>query len=303
MRVLAIGEAMAEFRSTGPNGSWSQAYGGDVLNTAIHLARLGHDVQFVSALGQDAFSAKLRAAWEGEGLDLSLVASDPQRQCGIYFIHLDDRGERSFTYWRGDSAARQMLSLIDAEALRAAAQGSELIYLSMITLAILPPEDRERLAALIADARESGARLAFDTNYRPALWGSTREARHWRARLVALADIGLPTFEDEVALGVGEEPEAILADWASAGCREVALKLGARGCLLGSGELVAPEAALDPVDTSGAGDAFNGGYLAARLDGNAPGAAAARGNCLAGWVIGRQGAIPAAQPEVYSQQT
>lgn len=299
MRVLAIGEGMVEFRAG--EGGWSQGYGGDVLNTAIHLARLGHEVQFASALGTDAFSASLREAWEAAGLDLSLVASDPARQCGIYFIHLDEHGERSFAYWRDASAARAMFALVDTAELHAAAVRSDLVYLSMITLAILPDADRQRLLDLVAAARKAGALFAFDTNYRPALWTSPEDARRWHQRFAALADIGLPTFEDEARLGIGADPAAIVGSWRALGCTEMALKLGAEGCLLADGTQVAPEQALEPVDTSGAGDAFNGAYLAARLAGSTVREAAERGHRLAGWVIGRQGAIPAFDARAYSR--
>ena len=300
MRVLAIGEGMAEFRTTGPGGGWAQGYGGDVLNTAIHMARFGHRVQFASALGTDAFSLQLRAAWQAQGLDLSLLASDAERQCGIYFIHLDARGERSFTYWRRDSAARHMLELIDASALSAAADEADLVYLSMITLAILSATDRVRLADLVTQARRAGALFAFDTNYRPALWDGIEDARHWHALFAGLADIALPTLEDEIALGLGADPAEILAAWRALGCTQVALKLGAEGAMLPNGMIVAPERAIAPVDTSGAGDAFNAAYLSARLNGRDALQSAREGNRLAGRVIEETGAIPALSKEAYA---
>ena len=103
MRVVVIGEGMLELSPVAE--AWRLGHGGDTLNTAIHLARSGLDVAFVTALGDDPFSKGLRAAWAGEGLDTSLILADPSRRPGLYAISTDAAGERSFTYWRGESAA------------------------------------------------------------------------------------------------------------------------------------------------------------------------------------------------------
>ena len=103
-RIVCIGEAMLELARRGDG--WSLGYGGDTLNTAIHLARLGHDVAYLTALGGDPFSQDMKARWAAEGLDTSLVLTHPTRQAGLYAIDTDEAGERSFTYWRDASAAR-----------------------------------------------------------------------------------------------------------------------------------------------------------------------------------------------------
>ena len=135
--------------------------------------------------------------------------------------------------------------------------------------------------------------MVFDGNYRPRLWADPAEARDWRDRAIAVADIGLPTLEDETALSGAADAAAVQRHWQQLGCGETVVKQGADGCLLPDGTLLAPPARLDPVDTSGAGDAFNGSYLAARLDGADITAAARAGHELAGWVVLRRGAIPA----------
>jgi 2-dehydro-3-deoxygluconokinase len=289
-RIVFAGEAMLELAQA--DAGWQVRYGGDTLNTAIHLARAGRDVGYLTALGNDALSAGMAAGWATEGLDLSLVLEHPQRSTGLYAISTDAAGERSFAYWRDTSAAREMFALPGAEAACAAAATAGLFGFSLISLAILPDEGRSRLLALASEVRANGGRVAFDGNFRARLWPSLADAARWRNAAVAVADIGLPTLEDETALSGETDAATVAAHWQGLGCGEVLVKLGAEGCRLPGGTIIAPGAVLAPVDTSGAGDAFNAGYLGARLDGAEPAAAARAGHALAGWTIMRRGAIP-----------
>lgn len=293
-RVVFVGEAMLELsRPQGDRGDgWALGYGGDTLNTAIHMARAGHDVAYLTALGSDPFSADLKARWAGEGLDTSLVLTHPTRQAGLYAITTDGHGERSFTYWRDTSAAREMFALPGMAAALAQAGQADLLGFSLITLAVLPPEAREELLALAGRVRTHGGKVAFDGNYRPRLWASPAETIAARDAAVAVADIGLPTLEDEAALSGAASADEVAGHWQDLGCAETVVKLGAEGCRLPDGRLCTPDHVLAPVDTSGAGDAFNGGYLSARLNGASVAEAARAGHALAGWTIMRPGAIP-----------
>lgn len=290
MRVVLVGEAMLELLQDG--AGWQLAYGGDTLNTAIHLARAGVDTAYLTALGADPFSANLKAQWAAEGLDTSLVLADPLRNPGLYAITCDDAGERSFTYWRGESAARRLFDCDGIDDALASAARADLLAFSLVSMAVLPADSRNALLALAQRVRERGGQVAFDGNYRPRLWPDAATARAARDAAIALATIGLPTLEDEVLLGSPDDPAAVSAHWQSLGCAETVVKLGADGCLLPDGRIIAPERVLAPVDTSGAGDAFNAGYLAARLRGEAQEQAARGGHALAGWTIMRRGAIP-----------
>ncbi|MFD1613208.1 sugar kinase [Sphingomonas tabacisoli] len=291
-RIVAIGEGMTELADRG-DGGWSVHHGGDVLNTAIHLARSGCDIAFASALGRDPFSQRLRAAWEGEGLDCSLLLDHPTRGAGLYAISVDPDGERSFTYWRDQSAARDIFGLPDVSRVREHALSADLLYFSLISLAILPPSGQDSLIALAGTVRKRGGRVAFDGNFRPALWESLDAAVAARDAAIRVADIGLPTWEDERQMSGVDTPEAVAAHWAGLGCDEVVVKLGAQGCRLPDGATVSPPKVLQPRDTSGAGDAFNAGYLASRLAGGTVREAARRGHELAGWTVMRPGAVPA----------
>jgi 2-dehydro-3-deoxygluconokinase len=294
-RIVCIGEGMLELRRDA-GGDWEVGSAGDTLNTAIHLSRSGHDVAYLTAVGNDPLSKEIKDKWRAEGLDTALVLTHPTHHAGLYAINTDESGERSFTYWRESSAAREMFTLPGmAEALEQA-EGSDLVYFSLITLAILPEKDRFKLMDSARRARSRGAKIAFDGNYRPRLWVTQHEASQALDRAIALADIGLPTLDDETALNGENDANAVAARWQALGCVETLVKLGSAGCRLPDGRIVATETVLHPIDTSGAGDAFNAGYLNARLRGVAIGEAALAGHVLAGWTIMRPGAIPARDP-------
>lgn len=271
---------------------WRLGYGGDSLNTAIHLSRAGIDTAYLTALGGDPFSAKLKHRWVAEGLDTSLILTDPARNPGLYAITTDDRGERSFTYWRNDSAARRLFGCAGIDAAMSNAATANLLGFSLISLAILSPAGREQLLDLARKVRANGGKVAFDGNYRPRLWESVEAARQARDAAIAVADIGLPTLEDEALLSGSADADAVALHWTRLGCPETIVKLGANGCRLTDGTILPPPEILIPVDTSGAGDAFNGGYLAARLRGLSIAESAHAGHKLAGWCVMRRGAVP-----------
>jgi 2-dehydro-3-deoxygluconokinase len=289
-RIVCLGEAMVELSPR--QGRWDVHYGGDTLNVALHLTRLGFDVAYLTALGGDPFAGPMRQAWGREGLDVSLVLTDPERTTGLYCIDTDEHGERHFSYWRGESAARRMFACADSERALAAASKADLLFFSLISLAILPEDGREQVLNLARQVRHGGGEVAFDSNYRSRLWERPVAARIWRDRAAAVATFGLPSLEDEQRLGETDGGEMVRDHWRTWGCEEVVVKLGAEGVLLPDGTVARPEVMLHPLDTSGAGDAFDAGYLAARLRGCVPEKAAAHGQRLAGWTVMRQGAIP-----------
>jgi 2-dehydro-3-deoxygluconokinase len=169
---------------------------------------------------------------------------------------------------------------------------ADLLIFSLITLAILPDKAREAMLDLADRVRQHGGHVAFDGNYRPLLWRDVAQARYWHGRALAVATIGLPTLDDEHALNGSCDAASVVEHWQRQGMSEVAVKLGAKGCLTNDDLMVTPPHIVQPIDTSGAGDAFNAGYLHARLGGAPCDRAAAAGHRLAGWVIGRRGAVP-----------
>jgi 2-dehydro-3-deoxygluconokinase len=155
------------------------------------------------------------------------------------------------------------------------------------------PAARDRLAEGFTRFRQCGGRVAFDTNYRPALWPDLATARAQMSRFIALADIGFPSRADEDALFGSGDPAAILLRYHAAGARNGALKQGGDGALAldGSGLSRPPGSNLQVVDTTAAGDSFNAGFLAAMDRGGDMATCLEAAATLAERVIAVRGAI------------
>ena len=289
-KVVAIGECMIEL-SERADGTIVRSWGGDTLNTAVYLARLGVGVDYATVLGDDAWSEEMLAAWRAEGVGTGLVQRMPGRLPGLYVIQTDSKGERRFSYWRDHSPARTLFDGPLAPDLRDALMSCDLIYLSGITLSLYGAGGRQRLFENLSGPRSRGAKIAFDTNFRPRGWPDLDEARSTYRKAFSAADIVIASVEDlELLFGATgrSEIEACLPD------AEIVLKLAEPGCIvyLGSQTVhIAAPSVTGIVDTTAAGDSFAAAYLAARLAGLAPERAAHAGHRLAGEVIRHHGAI------------
>jgi 2-dehydro-3-deoxygluconokinase len=295
-RIALIGECLIELNGT-PFGALHQSFGGDSLNTALYLSRLVRhtaEVKYVSVVGQDLLSDSLVGRWRTEGIDTTLVLRDTTRLPGLYWIQVDQCGERSFQYWRTESAARYLLQHPDFDRVIDELARVDLIYLSGISLAILPAPDRTKLLELLMGLSARGATLAFDSNYRPALWSSPEAARAAVYAILPIAQLLFVTFEDEQQLWGDETVEATLARLSALKGHSVSIKLGAAGCLCshdGAVMKIAAPPVPAVVDTTAAGDAFNAGFLAGWLLDRRHGECCQAGNALAGVVIQHRGAI------------
>ena len=294
-KVAALGECMLELRGEA-FGSMHQSFGGDTLNTAVYLARCGGNrvsVSYATALGRDVLSSELMARWEAEDVHTDLVLRHPSRTAGLYQIVLSASGERSFHYWRDQAAARAYFD-DTTSTLEEAADDLDALYLSGISLAILPDAGRERVLALMKRLRERGGIVVFDNNYRPRLWRSNAEARAWYERAFAACSIALVTADDHQALH--ELPSLLDAVYSAhtLPAEEITIKRGAMSTGVGFGgswEWVNTFEVPRVVDTTAAGDSFAAGYLYRRLEGDSPLAAAAFGNKLASRVVQFPGAL------------
>lgn len=295
-RVAVVGECMLELQGEA-FGAMRQTFGGDTLNSAVYLARLtaarGVEVQYATAVGTDSLSEGLLTRWRAERVGVDLVQRLPDRMPGLYLIEVDGQGERRFSYWRGESAARAYFDGASSP-LEEAAGSFDALYLSGISLAILPPAGRERLLSLMGAMRARGALVAFDNNYRPRLWADAAEARAVFARAFAQATLALVTADDHQALmGLATLHEGIAAARALP-VPELVIKRGGDATLVRSAGVWA-EAAVERVpqvvDTTAAGDSFAAGYLACRLLGAGAPDAARFGNRMAARVIQHRGAL------------
>jgi 2-dehydro-3-deoxygluconokinase len=305
--VVLLGECLIEL-SGPPFASLQQTFGGDTLNTALYLSRLARgsvEVKYITALGTDPLSEGMLQRWQAEGIDITLTLRDSARLPGLYLIQVDARGERTFLYWRRESAARYLLQHPRYDQVAAGLAAADVIYLSGISLAILPDEDRATLLEHLRRLAANGTSVIFDSNYRPALWSSEEATRAASAELFPATRLVFVTFDDEQRLWGDRSPEATLARLHAAKAAFVVIKLGAAGCLLSDGAAVASIAAA-PVatvtDTTAAGDAFNAGFLAAWLKNHAPEDCCRTANTLAGAVIQHRGAIiPAGATPSFAQ--
>lgn len=291
--IAAFGECMLEV--TGRFGAGARlGFGGDTLNTSIYLARLGVRVGYVTAIGVDPLSDDLLQAWHDEGLDDRWVLRSPTRLPGIYAIRNDDQGERQFFYWRTTSAARDFFSLPRSENVIDQLESIPHLYLSGITLSIFDTSRHTRIVHLASRIRARGGGVFFDPNYRPQGWSAPESARAAMEALGPHISLVLPTYEDECALWGDADPCRTIERWRGWGVPEIVVKSGPDGAIVHSGSVTTDVPVPDrimPVDSTGAGDSFNAGYIAARLKGLPPVRAAQAGHALAAEVICHPGAI------------
>jgi 2-dehydro-3-deoxygluconokinase len=290
-QIACIGECMIELKQA-DGGLFSRGYGGDTLNTSVYLARLGVNVDYITALGDDSLSDEMLAGWAAEGVGTGRVLRMRGKLPGIYMIETDAKGERRFFHWRESAAARRLMDVAETDDILNSLTGYDLVYLSAITLSLYDDAGRGRLFAALRRARQGGTRVAFDTNFRARGWPDLEIARAVYRDAFVHADIVLASTEDLLPLFAGEVSGSLMARISSP---EVVLKLSHPASILrvegGSHEVRAEPVAAPVVDTTAAGDSFAAAYLAARLAGAAPIDAARAGHRLAGVVVCHPGAI------------
>ena len=290
--VIALGECMVELSLGGPAVA-AVGYAGDTFNTAVYLSRLGLPTAYATAIGAgDPFSAGILELMAAEGISRELVVESQGRVPGLYAIQRDAAGERSFFYWRGEAPARDYLQLVDLPKLEAALGGADLVYLSAISLAVIGVAGRAALLPMLTKAAASGVAGAFDTNYRPRLWPRAAAGRAAIGAVLSLCRyLSLSTADVEAFHG--GSAATIAKESADRGC-EVVLRDEDRTINVYADGAVAvfpAEPVERAVDTTGAGDSFNAGYLAARLGGASVAEAVAKARALAAVVVRHPGAI------------
>lgn len=292
---IIIGECMVEMSSRGQH-LYHQTFAGDTYNTAVYLKRCNPEqkVSYWSAIGKDAISQQFLAQLTYENLDSSLVYTHQSKTLGLYMIDTDESGERSFSYWRSDSAAKQAVSLFKQQHSLERLSSAKSIFLSGISLAILSEQDKEQLLQLVFQLKQQGCTVIFDPNYRPQLWTSVEHARLWTDKAYALADIAFPGCDDHKTLYGHQNLTEVQNHVTALNVKEIVIKNGEHGIQIfnqGQHSIVPAHKVNKVIDTTAAGDAFNGGYLAARFAGHNVQMAAGFGAKIAAYVIGFRGAI------------
>lgn len=271
--TLIIGESMLELTQHTAD-LLKQSFAGDTHSVAVYMKRLNpsskNHVQLLSAIGRDTLSQQLKAGLDQEGVDTSALLEHPTRTIGLYMVHTDQAGERSFQYWRSQSAAKHMLTLLNERAELKNTLTPSTVFFSGITLGILDQESRFALRDWLVELREKGTKITFDPNYRPALWESTQATKQNYTWAFEISDLVLPGMDDLSRLyNVANIEQACRLLDTLCGA-EAIIKDGENGVsyYADSTLLQFPvQPVANPVDTTAAGDSFNAGFLVARGQG------------------------------------
>ncbi|NTF42757.1 MULTISPECIES: sugar kinase [Rhizobium] len=292
-RFLSIGECMVEL-SQADDGHLRKGFAGDTFNTAWYARAClpaGWSIDYFTALGDDGMSDEMVAFMSAAGIGTAQIRRLRGKTPGLYMINLKD-GERTFSYWRDSSAARQLAT--DGDALRTAIEASDVLYFSGITLAVLPREDAYTLLAELRRAKAVGKIVAFDPNLRPRLWSSLDAMHTLIADGARASTLVMPSFDDEAAHFGDDSISGTIRRYRQYGANMVIVKNGADGATIGidTEETLVPAVKVAKlVDTTSAGDSFNGAFLAHYLQHDDPLAAAGFAAEIAAKVIQEHGAL------------
>lgn len=293
---MCLGEVMLELRPVDGRSELTLGFAGDSLNTAVMLSRHGVNTGYITRLGSDHFSQQIIRFANEQALDTCGIDVSGQSLPGLYLIQNDEPGERDFFYRRERSPARQMFeSQASCAAIINQVSESQWLYLSGITTAVMGLYAETNSLNTLNRIKAAGVNIAYDPNYRPLLWQSKQEAQRWHTIMLHLSDMVLPTFIDEQALWGGKHPQVLIERCSGAGVTHVVAKCpGAHALTWCGGELVELQLIyLGPVvDTTGAGDACNAGYLAAFLADKTPTECLENAHNVASTVLSVRGALP-----------
>ena len=288
--LICLGEAMVEFNQqpeAGNDDLYKAGFGGDTSNTAIAAARQGAQSGYITTLGEDRFGDLLMDLWRREQVDATAVKRDPAAPTGIYFVTHSAAGHQFHYYRAGSAASRMTPQDLPLDYLR----GAKVLHVSAISQAISENACETVIAAMDA-ARKAGLEVCFDTNLRLKLWSLDR-ARDAIDGAIRRADILRPALDDARTLTRIEDPDAILDHFLKLGPKLVVMTMGKDGVILATKEArhrLAPHQ-VEAVDATGAGDTFNGSFLARLIAGDTPLDAARYANAAAALSTTGYGAV------------
>ena len=292
--LMVVGECMVELSHNQPD-SLNLSYAGDTYNSLVYAMRWSRliDGLFFTAVGSDNFSKSMLAAFDAKEISRQAIVTSKNKNVGLYCIVNDENGERSFDYWRDQSAARSMMSLHQAAGTKI--PPVDMVYFSGISLAILPEEDKSSLLNMLAHQQANGAVIAFDPNYRAQMWNGNEHAQKWFHQAYQLADIALPGLDDHLRV-FGHTCAQHIADYLNElDCPEFVIKANREGMFCFDAGVSCHyqpfNAAEVQRDTTAAGDSFAGVYLANRLEGNSIPDSVRAADAAARIVVAHKGAI------------
>ena len=268
VEVVTIGETMIAFL---PNAHTALRYvqqftkvvAGAESNVAVGLVKLGHSSGWMSKLGNDEFGQFILRELRGEGVDVSSVLTSDTHPTGIMFKQFTNDKDSSVFYYRNNSAA----STFSRDELdKKYIQDAKILLISGITPALSKSCEETTLEAM-RFAKEQGILVCFDPNIRRKLWSEQR-AKEVLEPLLSLSDIVL-LGEDEAQLLMGlSNPTEIVSALRKRGVRWIGIKQGSKGAYVAdqNTEHPIPSYPVTVVDTIGAGDAFNAGFLSGLLE-------------------------------------
>lgn len=294
MRLAVIGECMLELYQQ-QDDLFRLGFAGDVFNMAVYYKQRAADaaVDLISAVGSDGHSQRMLDAIKQRGIGIDYVRQFDERMPGLYIVENDIYGERDFHYYRSEAAARHMFDGEAGVALLDELTQYDAVYFSGITLAILRPESRDKFIAQLALLKQQGCIICFDTNYRAKLWGGEAALPYYNL-IMPYVDIVLPSLADCDALYGFQTLDECATYFLDAGVAKVVVTAGEEGYLLAT-----PARRkhyniekVKAIDTTGAGDSFNGAFLAAVFRGDSDELACQQAAALAREVVQFKGAVP-----------
>lgn len=261
-QIALLGECMLELSNAPGSTRYQLGVAGDTYNTAAGLAQLGVSVEYVTALGSDRYSEVILDDAQQRNIGSQFIQRNPSATPGLYLIENDDQGERSFSYWRENSAAHQLLRNGEQlDQLLSAIESIPNLFFSGITLALCGEDGRKELLQWLPRYRAQGGRVIYDSNYRETLWPDLESAQRAHAQILEQVDLFLPSAEDIAVLHSNSDMLALTSKEIVSTDGDAPVSVILEGAL----QHIAIDPVASVVDTTGAGDAFNAGYLAARL--------------------------------------
>jgi 2-dehydro-3-deoxygluconokinase len=267
--VVSFGEPMVEFCATEFGRlkdvqMFKRGWGGDTSNFIVAVARLGGKAGYICRIGDDEFGESFLDLWRSEGVDVSQIIIERGGFTAIYFISILPGGGHDFTYFRkGSAASHYSPSDLNVEYL----SKLKVFHSSGISMAI-SESCRETVIRAADIVKEHGGLFSFDVNFRPKLWSPQYAKPHIEEAMMR-ADLLFVSRED-ISLLYGENVDSVIERICSfARPRAIIVKLGGEGCLIFSGgeKIMIPGFKVNVIDTTGAGDAFDGAFIVGLLEG------------------------------------